>query len=140
MEFLTIDDLKTHSQDRFITDSTADFVTATDLNETQVIAQVRSKLNSRYDVDEIFAEAGEDRHPLIVMVCSMLLLNKIFARNAARKVPEDIKQAGKDALKWLIDVRDHNENPDGLPTKEVEEGEPTSDILWGTTSDENNFL
>ncbi|MDP1708096.1 MAG: hypothetical protein Q8L89_03410 [Gammaproteobacteria bacterium] len=140
MVFLTDNDLNTHSQGRFLTDSTADYDAAKDNIEIQVIALVRSKLNGRYDVNAIFAATGTSRHPLVVRCASMLVIHDVIARNTARKVPEDIHTNYKWAMKWLDDVRNRDESPDGLPAIEVEEGQPTADILFGTTSDKNHFL
>jgi hypothetical protein len=140
MEFLTTEDLQTHSYGRFITDSTSDFAAALDNSELQVIALIRSKLNARYDVDAIFAATGTARHNLIIRVAAFLTLHDVFRRNAARKYDEDKDVNYKWAMKWLQDVRDRNESPDGLPSIEIETGAPSADILWGDSSDPNNFL
>ena len=40
-----------------------------DICEDRAIEEMKSYMAGRYDVDRIFAARGEERHPLILMMC-----------------------------------------------------------------------
>jgi len=136
MEFLTKTDLESQLFEDFIDDSTADEILVLDAVESQMIALVKSKLRQRYNVVEIFSKTAADRNQLIVQVLVMLVNYKIIRRNAARKVPSDIKEEWLWANKWLNDVRDGIEMPD-LP---VVTDTAHQEVYSGNTRNNNWFL
>ena len=140
MQFLKVDDLTTHSFERFIDESSADFVQARDHSEAQNIALMKSKLNDRYDVEAIFNKTGTDRNPVIVRILSFLVIHDIISRNKARKIPEDISENYKWALQYLEEIRNRMASPDGLPVLTDEQGNPKRSAIWGNNSNENFYL
>jgi len=140
MEFLAKDDLKVHSFERFIDESSQDFSGAIDSSERQAIALVKSKLASRYDVAAIFAQTGAGRHDLIIRILTFIVIYDIISRNAARKVPEDIKEMWEWAMSTLEAIRDRKESPKGLPPLTDDDGKPLRAAIWGNNSNENYYL
>lgn len=96
MIYLTPEDLKTHTLERLLEESTTDFAEAADKIELQVIAEVKSMLGARYDAEAIFS--GTARHPYLVKIITKMVTHDIIARNAARKVPQD----RKDDYQWAV--------------------------------------
>jgi hypothetical protein len=140
MIFLTTDDLKAHSFEKYLNESFGDFETAREICEVQGIAEIRSKLNARYDCNEIFNKSGENRHPLIVKVLSIIVIHSLLSRNSARKFKEESDLNYKWAIGWLKDVRDNKENPEGLPLKTTDGATGTKRPIWGNNSNENYYL
>jgi len=136
MNFLNLNDLKTHSFQQYIDESSGDFIAARDAIEAQNISLIRSKLNTRYDVDEIFTQTGANRDDLIVRVLTILVICDLIGRNKARKVPEDIKAAKSWALDWLQDVRNNLEDPD-LPL--IGNGNGSSP-MWGNNRSDDFYI
>lgn len=137
MEWLTVEDLKTHAYAQFINEASAEFVEARDESEAQNMEIIKSKLNGRYDIDILF---GVTRHPLIVRVLSKMVIYDIISRNSARKTPEDIKEDYKWAMKWLNDVRDGKERPVGLQEPTDTDGNDIPTTIWGNTSKDENYI
>ena len=101
MIYLTQEDLTADTQERFITESSADATDVLDTIEKAVIALVVSFLSSRYDTALVFAPAGPTRNELLVDIMAKIVLYKLFRRNAARKVSTDIKEDYEWAMRQL---------------------------------------
>lgn len=141
LQFITVDDLKAQSFEQYINESSADFTAARDTHEIQGISLIKSKLAGRFDTDAIFDATGNDRHPLIVKVLSILVVYGVLTRNKARKIPEDVKETYKWANKWLNDVRDYIENPDDLPVIiDSESGEEVKAAITGNNSNTDFYI
>ena len=112
MKFLTNIDLESQLFEEFIDDSLPEDVAILNNIESKMIAVVKSKLRERYDVEAIFSADEADRDELIVTALVSMVNYKIIRRNQARKVPSDVSEEWKMAMKWLNDVRDGVENPD----------------------------
>ena len=139
MIYLTDDDLKTDSFQRFITDSTSDFEEAKDKSELKVIGIVKTLLKGRYDVDAIFSEAEPIRDEFLADVMTKIMLHKIFGRNAARKVPTDVKEDFDWAMKQLKEIN-AGKITLSLPLLTNEDGNIKGDIIYGNNSNENYYI
>jgi hypothetical protein len=150
MIYLTQDDLKSKVFEILLEESIAEDPEILDKIEGEFIALIQSKLNGRYDVIAIFEGIGDmevenefivnGRHLLIVKVLKNLVVYEAIRRNAARKVPTDIKEDYKWAMDWLDDVKNNKEHPVGLPPKTDENGDPVSFAKWGNNRNENFYL
>jgi len=137
MIWLNTSDLKTHAFIQFIDESSADFIQARDESELQNMELIKSKLNGRYDIDLLF---GVSRHPLIVRVLTKLVIYDIIRRNAARKIPSDIKDEYKWAMEWLDKVRDGKERPVGLQEPTDTNGDVIPATMWGNNTNDDNYI
>lgn len=139
MIYLTDNDLKRESFERFITDSTADFNEAKDSCELVAIGIVKTLLKGRYDVDIIFDEADPVRDEFLADIITKITIHKIFGRNAARKVPSDIKENYDAAMKSLKEINGGKVILD-LPVNTDEDGNPTAKPMFGNNTNEDFYI
>lgn len=153
MRYITLDDLTADSYERFINESSADIPNTLDKNEARAIGLVKTYLE-RYDTGSIFGsliEANEDeedeepeytppiRHELLVEIICKITLRKVFGRNAARKVPEDVQKDYDWAIKELERIRNGSVNL-GLPPAIDESGGTTSNSMWGNNTNTDYYI
>ena len=72
-------------------------------------------LSARFDVNEIFAQTGTDRNPVIKMYLCDLALYHLHKLINWRKIPEFRKERYQEAKEWLQDVQAGLINPPNLP-------------------------
>lgn len=101
MIYLTPEDLIADSQERFITESSADAPGVLDTIEKTVVALAISFLSGRYDTALVFALGAPVRNEMLVDIMAKIMLYKLFRRNAARKVSTDIKEDYEWAMRQL---------------------------------------
>lgn len=140
MRYITLDDLKTDSQERFITESTADNPESPDKISEQVVDLVITYMSGRYNTDLIFAEVDPIRNELLVDIIAKIVLYKIFRRNAARKVSTDIKEDYQWALKELEKINAGRTDLANLPKPTGTDDEPYSDSIWGNNSNRDFYI
>jgi hypothetical protein len=139
MIYITDEDLQTDSFQRFIDDSTADFANAKNASELKVIGIVKTLLKGRYNVDTIFAVPGPIRDEFLVDIITKLVLHKIFGRNAARKVPSDVKDNHDWAMKQLKEINAGKVDLD-LPKLIDDSGNAKGKTVWGNNSNKNFYI
>jgi len=139
MIYINDDDLKTESFERFITESTSDFPTVKDSAELKVIGICKTLLKGRYDVDLIFDQSEPLRDEFLAEIITKLTICKIFGRNAARKLPTDLKEDFDWAMKQLEKINAGRLTLD-LPLATSTSGAPTSDTIWGNNKNENFYI
>jgi len=140
MQYLTDIDLQTGSYQIFLdNDPAANMPEIIDSIEAQNIALIRAKLNGRYDTGAIFSATGPDRHWLIVKILVKLVLYDLFRRNAARKIPEDIRQDWEWAMEMLEKIKAGTEVPEGLPELTTDDGE-SPNILFDNRRNDNFYI
>ena len=54
-------------------------ISLVDICEDRAIAEMRSYLAKRYDCDSIFSQAGDNRHPLVLMMALDIAIYHIFS-------------------------------------------------------------
>lgn len=136
LQFLTPEDLETRVFEDYLDDSEQEDIEATQNIEKQAMSLVKSKLRKRYDTDIIFTDAPYDGRDLIIWAMSGIVSYRLIRRNAARKIPSDIKEDYKEVMAWLNDVRDGNENPE-LPMLPEED---QKGVLWGNSTNQNLYV
>lgn len=82
--------------------------------ENKALAQAKSRLRVRFDVDTIFATTGDSRHAELVMYIVDMTLYHLHSRINPGQVPELRKERYQDALDWLKGVAAGDYDP-GLP-------------------------
>lgn len=137
--FLTEEDITTHVQFVFIEESIEDDEEAIERAEIENISLIRSKLSGRYNMEEAFDQTGEHRHPLLVRCLVKLVIYDVIRRNAPRKIPADVKEDYKDAIKWLDNVNAGIERPN-LPPAVDEEGNPVPVIISGNARNDDYYI
>jgi len=101
MPFLTADDYKAQVKDSIldtITESTAALLTDA---ENKALAQIKSRLNGRFNMDTEMAKAGADRNSELVMYMVDMVLYHLHSRITPGQVPELRSQRYQDAMEWL---------------------------------------
>lgn len=139
MRYLNNDDLKDDSFQRFITESTQDDPNVIDRLEVKAIDFAETYLSGRYDTARIFG-TPVIRHALLADILTKILLYKIFSRNAARKVSEDIKADHDWAVKQLEKISLGSLPLNGLPLLTDDNGNPASPILTGNNSNPDYYI
>jgi hypothetical protein len=81
----------------------------------EAVEEMKSYLNTRYDVNLIFGAAGTARNKSVVMYAKDIALYHIYSIAAFHIIPETRVNRYKKALSWLQDVNEQSINPEGLP-------------------------
>ncbi|MEH0008021.1 MAG: phage protein Gp36 family protein [Flavobacteriales bacterium] len=136
MIYLTLDDLKTDSFERFIRESAADFDNALDRAERRAIGLIKPYLRDRYDVEAIFDKKAPLREEMLIDILSALTLFKIHGRNAARKFSSDDVEG---AMKQLDKIATGKITL-ALPPPKDESGNPDSQSLWGSLRNDDFYI
>ncbi|MFD2566088.1 hypothetical protein [Pseudotenacibaculum haliotis] len=138
MIYLTEDDLKTDSRNRFIQESTGDFDKALENAEKRAIGKVKPYLRDLYDVEAIFDETAPIKDEALVDILVTLTLAKIHSRNSARKFnisKDDMEQVQKEldkiaAGKITLD----------LPKPTDDDGQVESTSIWGNLTNDDFYI
>ena len=142
MVYLTIDDYKAQIKDDILTR-----ILEGDDNlrldaEKKAVAQAQSRLNVRYDVQNIFNKTGEDRNYELVMYLVDMSLYHIHSRINPGQVPELRMNRYQDAMDWLKNVGAGDWNP-GFPGKGDADEDGRDDgegVQWGSSTPRNPYF
>ena len=80
----------------------------------EAVEELKSYLNSRYDVQELFAVGGDERNKTLMMYAKDIALYHLYSINTLSSMPETRMNRYKKALSWLQDVSEQKINPEGL--------------------------
>lgn len=139
--FLENGDLEAGIISQFLNERSAEQPTAIlETLEKQNIAIIKSKLKGRYDIDAIFEADSEERHYLIVMILTKLVLYQFIRRNAGRKVPTDYVKEWEWAMMTLEKIKAGKEIPDGLPAIKDTTGDTVSGVKHGSNKNEDFYI
>lgn len=140
MIYLTKDDLISASFERFIDESSNDNEAVIDIVEAQNIELVKSYLGTRYNVALIFNAESPVLNPILKRILIKLVLFDVIRRNAARKVPTDIKDEYDKAVVDLEKISTGRLKIDGIPLAVDDNGNVVSNSLWGNNSNKNFYI
>lgn len=137
MIYLTLDDLKTDSFERFINESTQDFTASIDKAEKRAIGKVKPYLRDNYDVEAIFDVDMPIRDEALVDILVILTLSKIHGRNSARKYAdkEDVDKAMKE-----LDKIAAGKITLELPLPVDDDGNVESTSIWGNLTNDDFYI
>ena len=82
----------------------------------EALEEMKSYLNVRFDVVQIFSQGGTNRNKTVLMYAKDIALYHIYSRSGFFPIPETRVNRYKKALSWLQDVVEQTINPEGLPT------------------------
>lgn len=136
MIYLTKEDIETDAFTRFVDESTEYNDNILNKTELKVIGICKTFLTD-YDVDTTFAEGSPVRDEVLADIMGKILLYKVFSRNAARKVSEDIKENYNWAMKMLEKIQNGSVSL-SLPAVVLGEGESRS--IWGNSTNNNFYI
>lgn len=154
MQYLTNEDLTADSYQRFLTESSGDGENTINKCEARAIALVSTYLNKRYSTTDIFGILSDDestgeedpefdipplRNELLVEIITKITLYRLFRRNAARKLPEEIKEDFEWALKTLEKIQTGRITLD-LPPAMDDNGNAISNSIWGNNSNGDYYI
>ena len=88
--------------------------------EDRAIAEMRGYLKARYDVDALFAQQGEDRHPLVLMFAIDIAVYHLFSLHNPQKLSQLRKDRYERAMEWLRQVAAQKILVDGAPELDQE--------------------
>lgn len=152
MIYLEKEDLVALSFERFIDESSGDTAAQGEtiedvreriLNDVEAknIALISSYIGTRFETDVIFDEAEPLINELIKNILVKLCLYDIIRRNAARKVPTDIREDYDNAIELLQKIATGRLPINGLPIATDEDGNPiTSESVWGNNKNEDFYI
>lgn len=129
MNFLTEDDILLSIKQEFYTNVVAGLgPTQIDQLEAEAIEHLKSFLRHRYDVDTMFDQTGEDRHPLLLRHLKAVFLYDIHRRQNNRAIPDDVAADYEETNKWLRSVSKGEISPgfDKLP----DDAQGSNDVRW----------
>lgn len=132
MSFLTQSDYTQIIQSDILGQVIQDDATVRQQGEQSAIEEMSSYLNTRYNVQSIFARTGSERNSLIVLLCMDITLYHIHARINPVMMPDIRKERYKSAIQWLKDVATGVINPTNLPALENAEGEAVVNNRYGS--------
>lgn len=145
MIYITVEDLQTDIYERFILESAeagpgdTEPPVLADI-EGRAISLVKTYLSDRYDTDKIFDETNPIKNVLLVDVISRIVLYRLVRRNAARKVPTDVKEDYDAAIKTLEKLSAGRPIIAELPKPTDDSGNPTGASMFGNNSNKDYYI
>lgn len=108
--------------------------------EMIAIEIIKSKLVGRYNITAIFAAQGLERHYLIVHYTTTITTYLFFKRNAARKLPSDLKEDYDNIMKDLDKIQAGKMVLDNLPLKIDGEGNAVAPATWANRKNTDFYI
>lgn len=141
MKYLEKEDLISVIQERLLDESVANVA-----NDDAIIDDVESKaidyaisyIAGRYNTDLIFADPVK-RNGVLVQTIAQIVVYRSVRRNAARKVPEDLMETYKDAIKTLERIQSGAMLLVGLPVLTAVDG-TTNTPYYGNSKNTDYFI
>lgn len=122
--FIELNDYKKRIRDVALMQMIESNTDILDTLEKDAQSYIETHLRSKYDVEQIFAQTGNDRHRDIVMIMIDIVIYHLVMRVSPKQAQETRVKLYEDACKWLSDVRKGNIIPD-LPILEPEKNKPS---------------
>jgi len=115
MAFIEKADYGDAINENILDDITGDVDSKLDSAEEKAIAFMKGYLNNRYDVASIFAETGNDRHPVVLMYAVDISLYYLHRLLAWRYTPKFRTERYNEAKDWLMKISNLEINDPLLP-------------------------
>ena len=126
--FITVDDYSASIRLEFVEKAARGDENILEIVENQAVAEMKSYLSGRYDVDAIFSASGDDRHDLVLMFAKDISIYHLCSIREGLMTQTRIDRYDR-AVKWLTDVRDGKLVVEGLPRLEEAEQVARSEYL-----------
>lgn len=112
MNFITDNDIALQIRAENLSQVTSSDTSLLDLAELEAIEEISGYLRGRYDTAAIFAAAGTDRNPQIVMYMIDIMLFHLHSRITPRNIPQVRIDRYTVVLEWLDKVNEGTIIPD----------------------------
>ena len=139
-KFITKEDYGASIHAEILDAVTRSDATIIDLCEERAISEMKRPLSKRYDVEEIFSAEGKERNQTVLMMAIDIALYHIFSIHNPRNISQVRVDRYKRAMIWLKEVRDGNEDVNGLPELEPMDREKTSRYLLRSNPKRSNYI
>lgn len=80
----------------------------------EAIEEMKSYLNSRYEVQPIFDANGDERNKTLMMYAKDIALYHLYSINTLASMPQTRMNRYNKAIQWLEQVSEQKINPEGL--------------------------
>lgn len=121
--FIQPQELKTHLYDYQVDQITDGDTTIVDTAIDTAVAEVKSYLANRFDVQAIFSQSGNSRHPLIIEHVKVCACHHLLHLANVDALYDRYDQAYQRSIEYLQKVADGALTPD-LPYRESTTGNP----------------
>lgn len=81
----------------------------------EAVEELKSYLNSRFEVQVIFDAAGDERNKTLMMYAKDIALYHLYSINSLSSIPQTRINRYNKAIQWLEQVSEQKINPEGLP-------------------------
>lgn len=88
--------------------------------EQRAISEMKSHLSARYDTEAIFAKRGDERQPLVLMMCIDITVYHIYCMGNPQKMSTIRKERYDRAVEWLKAVHRGNADIEGIEPKSID--------------------
>lgn len=113
--FININDYDASIHREILDSLVREDISLVDICEDRAIAEMRSYLAKRYDCDSIFSQAGDNRHPLVLMMALDIAIYHIFSIHNPVKLSQLRKDRYERATEWLKAVAKGDISIEGAP-------------------------
>ena len=113
--FININDYDASIHREILDSLVREDISIIDICEDRAIAEMRSYLAKRYDCDSIFSQAGDNRHPLVLMMALDIAIYHIFSIHNPVKLSQLRKDRYERATEWLKAVAKGDISIEGAP-------------------------
>ena len=131
MVFLELSDFDSRIRSENLLNILDDDLSILDDSEALAIDYTIGFISGRYDTDEIFAQTGTDRSPLVVSFLLSFILSDIHSRINTRNVPERVQNDYERDSELLERINAQEFTPN-LPLRLDEEGEKRNYLIVKT--------
>lgn len=126
--YLKTNELNTHIYDYQLCQITEKDSSIVKTAISAAVAEVKSYLAGRYDVQKVFAEEGESRNPLILDLCKSIAVWRIVKLANVDMLYDRYREQYNDAISYLTKVAEGSLMLD-LPASVDAEGNPQGGSL-----------
>jgi phage gp36-like protein len=114
-KFITLEDYDASIHKEILDRITHDDESVVEICEDRAIAEMRSYLSGRYDVDAIFSAEGEERNQLVLMMAIDIALYHLHSIHNPQSMSQIRVDRYERAVEWLKQVADRKVSIDGAP-------------------------
>ena len=113
--FIKIEDYDASIHREILAAITREDAAVIEICEDRAIAEMKGYLKARYDVEELFAQRGSERHALVLMFAVDIAVYHLFSIHNPQKLSQLRKDRYERAMEWLRQVAAQKILIDGAP-------------------------
>lgn len=108
--------------------------------EDRAIAEMKGYMSARYDMEKAFAERGESRNQMLLMMALDIAIYHIFCIHNPRNIGQIRTDRYKRAIEWLKGVQRGDVVVDGLPPISEEVREKSSEYVLKSNPKRTSYI